>query len=184
MASEHSSTGEGILGLTASNNHACPSQFLQSAADLMAERAVPHKNSIDELWWSEETIFKQPSLVRSSPWFDKTRGGMPTFNTHTHTNIGWRKRTWAARMDAGYTETEGKECSAHKERLLCCWRFLNISSYFILSPEKKEKRENQSVAENRDLILCGVRVSLSLINTSDLWGIAPCWGRYIRTREA
>lgn len=139
MASEHSYTGagtEGALGLTASNNQACPSQFLQAAADLMAEMAVPHKNSKDELWWSEETIFKQPSLVRSSPWFDKARGGMPMSNTHTHR---LKKKDMATRMDAGYTETERKECSAHKERLFCCSRFLNICSYFVLHPEKKRK---------------------------------------------
>lgn len=45
----------------------------------MAEMAEPHKDSKDE-----ETIFKQPSLVRSSPWFE-THGGMSTLNTHTHT---------------------------------------------------------------------------------------------------
>lgn len=42
-----------------------------------------------------------------------------------------------------------------------------ISSYFICWPEKKEK---QSVTQNRDLSPCGVRVcvSLSLINISGL----------------
>lgn len=86
---------------------------------------------------------------------------MYTFNVHTQPEEK-DVDTW---MDEGYTEKERMECSVHKERLACCWRFLNISFHFILSPEK---RENQSIAENRDLSLCGVCVSLSLINTSDL----------------
>lgn len=59
-----------------------------------------------------------------------------------------------------------------------------VSKYILLfhTPSWK-KRENQSIAENRDLSLCEVCVSLSLINTSDLWGTAPCWGCYVRTRE-
>lgn len=51
MASVHSSTGEGTegaLGLAASDIQVCPSEFLKSAADLMAEMAVPHKDSKDE----------------------------------------------------------------------------------------------------------------------------------------
>lgn len=50
----------------------------------MAEMAVPHKDSKDELWLSEETIFKQTSHVRSCPWFDKAHGGMP-IHSDTHT---------------------------------------------------------------------------------------------------
>lgn len=37
----------------------------------MAETTVPHKDKKDELWWNEDTVFKQRSLFRSCPWVDK-----------------------------------------------------------------------------------------------------------------
>lgn len=88
MTSAYSSTGEGsegALSLTASNNEACPLLVLKtkkknkkikkSAVALKSE--MPHKNRKDELLWSERTIFKQRSLVKSGNWFDKTHGGVP-----------------------------------------------------------------------------------------------------------
>lgn len=60
----------------------------------MAEMAVPHRDSKDELWWGEETIFKQTSLVTSCPWFDKAHGGMP-IQRDTHTQAEERgRRGW------------------------------------------------------------------------------------------
>lgn len=79
---------------------------------------------------------------------------MYTFEAHTQPeekDMG----TW---MDAGYTETERMECSVHKEWIACCWMFLNISFHFILS---SENRESQSIAENRDLSLCRVCVTVT-----------------------
>lgn len=105
----------------------------------MAQMALPQKDGKDKWRRAHGTTFKQTPIVGSRSWFDKAHGGMQTHAQHDEKGPhGWiqvaqrpkRKREWSVQ----YTKSG---CS--------CWRFLNISSYFILSPEKKKEKKKQRV---------------------------------------
>lgn len=105
----------------------------------MAQMALPQKDGKDKWRRAHGTTFKQTPIVGSRSWFDKAHGGMQTHAQHDEKGPhGWiqvaqrpkRKREWSVQ----YTKSG---CS--------CWRFLNISSYFILSPEKKKEKKKQSL---------------------------------------
>lgn len=127
LGAQKESPRERRLGLTAIIR-ACP---LKPDADLMAGMFVTRDDGKDELWWR---VFKHLFFSdRSRPRLDKVHRGMLT---HT-------RRTQSLKLKGPHgwihiAQTERMECSVHTERLACCWSLLNISSYFMLSLEKKQ----------------------------------------------
>ena len=111
----------------------------------MAQMALPQKDRKDKWRWGETPI------VGSHSWFDKAHGGMQTHMQHDEKGPhGWIQ-----------VAQRQRECSVQYTKSGCsCWRFLNISSYFILSPEKKKKKKTK---EKKQRVYCSER------------GLEPVW---------